>query len=176
MMLHKYLFRSAAVLALTGSALFAAPVAAQEAFATRVGFVNTDRLFSEADAAKAAQNKLKQEFSGREQQLNVQGNALKKNIEQFEKDAPKLDEAQRVARERQLMAQDADFQKKRREFQEDLENRKNEEMQRFVQKANRVVERIAQQEKYDVILQEAAYINSRIDITEKVLRALNAEK
>ena len=74
------------------------------------------------------------------------------------------------------MAQDADFQRKRQEFQEDLNNRKNDELQRFIQKANRVIEQTAKQEKYDVIIQEAAYINNRIDITDKVLRTLNAEK
>ena len=87
-----------------------------------------------------------------------------------------MPEDQRNAKQQQLMAQDADFQRKRQEFQEDLNNRKNDELQRFIQKANRMIEQIAKQEKYDVIIQEAAYINNRIDITDKVLRTLNAEK
>lgn len=85
-----------------------------------------------------------------------------------------MSEEQRAAKQQQLMTQDADFQRKRQEFQEDLNNRRNDELQRFIQKANLAIEQTARQEKYDVIIQEAAYINSRIDITDKVLRVLNA--
>lgn len=165
-------------LALAVCAFLSMPLAVhgQDAAPTRIGFVNAERLFSEAEASKAAQNKLKQEFSGRERQLLTQANTLKKAIDQFEQDAPKMPENQRAAKQQQLMTQDADFQRKRQEFQEDLNNRKNDELQRFIQKANRMIEQIAKQEKYDVIIQEAAYINNRIDITDKVLRTLNAEK
>ena len=74
------------------------------------------------------------------------------------------------------MTQDADFQRKRQEFQEDLNNRRNDELQRFIQKANLAIDQTAREEKYDVIIQEAAYINPRIDITDRVLRVLNAGK
>ena len=169
--------RHSARLILATSCLLAAHAAqAQEVFPTRIGFVNAERLFSEAEASKAAQNKLRQEFSGRERQLVTQANALQKAIEQFERDAAKMSEEQRTAKQQQLMTQDADFQRKRQEFQEDLNNRRNDELQRFIQKANRVIEQTARQEQYDVIIQEAVYINSRIDITDKVLRALNATK
>ena len=169
--------RTSIRLILAASCLLAAHAAqAQEAFPTRIGFVNAERLFSEAEASKTAQNKLKNEFSGRERQLATQANALQKAIEQFEREAPKMTEAQREAKQQQLMAQDDEFQRKRQEFQEDLNNRRNDELQRFIQKANKAIEQTARQEQYDVIIQEAAYINSRIDITDKVLRALNAAK
>lgn len=150
--------------------------AQETAFTTRVGFVNSERLFGEAKASLAAQNKLKQEFSARERQLVTQADNLKKAIDRFQQEAPKMAESKRGERQQQLMAQDADFQRKRQEFQEDLNNRKNEELMRFVDKANKAIERVATREKYDVIVQEAAYINDRIDITDKVLRELNAEK
>ncbi len=169
--------RTSIRLILAASCLLAAHAAqAQEAFPTRIGFVNAERLFSEAEASKTAQNKLKNEFSGRERQLAAQANTLQKAIEQFEREAPKMTEAQREAKQQQLMAQDDEFQRKRQEFQEDLNNRRNDELQRFIQKANKAIEQTARQEQYDVIIQEAAYINSRIDITDKVLRALNAAK
>lgn len=157
------------------SLLGAAAVQAQEA-GTRVGFVNIERIFSEATASKAAQVKLKQEFSSREQLLSQQGNALKKAIDQFNQQAPKMTEADRVAKEKQLMVQDAEFQKKRREFQEDLSNRKSEEMQRFVQKANLAVEQVAKREKFQKIDQDAVWIDPQIDITDKVLQVLNSGK
>jgi outer membrane protein len=142
----------------------------------RVGFVNTDRIFREANTAKAAQAKLEQEFSKREKELNDLGNSLKGLSDKFEREAPTLSETQRAQRQKQLLDQDRDFQRKRREFQEDLNARKNEELQQVLERANRVVKQVAEAEKYDLILQEAVYINPKHDITEKVIRALNAAR
>lgn len=140
----------------------------------RVGFVNTDRIFREANSAKQAQAKLEQEFSRREKELNDLGTALKTASDKYEREAPTLNETQRSQRQRQLIEQDREFQRKRREFQEDLNARKNEELQQVLDRANRVVRQVAEQEKYDLILQEAVYINPKHDITDKVIKALNA--
>jgi outer membrane protein len=156
---------------LLGTMAVAAPAYAQE---FRAGFVNTDRIFREASTAKAAQAKLEQEFSRREKELLDQGNALKTASEKFEREAPTMAESQRTTRQRQLVDQDRDFQRKRREFQEDLSARKNEELSQVLERANRVVKQVAEAEKYDVILQEAVYINPKHDITDKVIKALNA--
>jgi outer membrane protein len=142
----------------------------------RVGFVNTDRIFREANTAKAAQAKLEQEFSRREKELNALGDTLKSASDKFEREAPTLSESQRAQRQKQLLDQDRDFQRKRREFQEDLNARKNEELQQVLERANRVVKQLAEAEKYDVILQEAVYVNPKHDITDKVIRALNSAK
>ncbi|MFC5497527.1 OmpH family outer membrane protein [Caenimonas terrae] len=142
----------------------------------RVGFVNTDRIFREANTAKAAQAKLEQEFSRREKELNDIGNNLKSLSDKFEREAPTLSEAQRAQRQKQLVDQDREFQRKRREFQEDLNARKNEELQQVLERANKVVKQVAEAEKYDVVLQEAVYINPKHDITDKVIKALNASK
>ncbi|MGY8903407.1 MAG: OmpH family outer membrane protein [Burkholderiales bacterium] len=139
----------------------------------RIGFVNTDRIFREANTAKAAQVKLEQEFSKREKDLVEQGAAIKSISEKFEREAPTLSESQRVARQKQLVDQDRDFQRKRREFQEDLNARKNEELQQVLERANRVVKQVAEAEKYDVILQEAVYVSPKHDITDKVLKVMN---
>ena len=142
----------------------------------KMGFVNTERIFREAATAKQAQAKLEQEFAKREKDLVDAGNALKAASEKFEREAPTLSESQRTTRQRQLVEQDRDFQRKRREFQEDLNARKNEEQQVVVERANRAVKQVAESEKYDVILQEAVYVNPKLDITEKVIKALNAAK
>ena len=139
----------------------------------RVGFINTDRIFREANTAKVAQTKLEQEFSKREKELVDLGNSLKTNSEKLERDLPTLSETQRTTKQRQLADQDREFQRKRREFQEDLNARKNEELQQVLEKANKVVKQIAEAEKYDLVLQEAVYVGPRIDMTEKVLKALN---
>ena len=142
----------------------------------KAGFVNTERIFREAPTAKAAQAKLEQEFAKREKELSDMGNSLKTAAEKFEREAPTLAESQRVARQRQLQEQDREFQRKRREFQEDLNSRKSEEFTQVLERANKVVKTIAETEKYDVILQEAVYINPKHDITDKVIKALNAAK
>jgi outer membrane protein len=149
----------------------AAPAFAED---FRVGFVNTDRIFREANSAKSAQAKLEQEFAKREKDLNDLGAQLKNLSDRFEREAPTLSESQRQQRQKQLVDQDREFQRKRREFQEDLNARKNEELQQVLERANRVVRQVAEQEKYDLILQEAVYINPKHDITDKVIRALNA--
>ena len=139
----------------------------------RIGFVNTDRIFREANTAKQAQAKLEQEFARREKELVDMGSTLKTASEKLERDAPTLSEAQRNQRQKQLVDQDRDFQRKRREFQEDLNTRKNEEFQQVLERANRVVRQVAESEKYDLVLQEAVYINPKHDITEKVIKAIN---
>jgi outer membrane protein len=156
--------------------LFGVLAFAAQAQDFRVGFVNTDRIFREANTAKAAQAKLEQEFSKREKELNDLGNSLKSASDKFEREAPTLSEAQRAQRQKGLIDQDREFQRKRREFQEDLNARKNEELQQVLDRANRVVRQVAEAEKYDLILQEAVYINPKHDITDKVIRALNSAR
>jgi outer membrane protein len=151
-------------------------VVASHAQEFRVGFVNTDRIFREANTAKQAQTKLEQEFARREKELVDLGNTLKAASDKLERDAPTLSEAQRNQRQRVLVDQDRDFQRKRREFQEDLNARKNEELQQVLERANKVVRQVAESEKYDLILQEAVYINPKHDITDKVIRAINSSK
>lgn len=142
----------------------------------KIGFINTDRIFRDANSAKTAQAKLEQEFMRREKELNDLGNQLKVIADKLEKDAPTLPEAQRSTRQKQLGDQDRDFQRKRREFQEDLNVRKNEELQLVLERANKVVKQVAEAEKYDVVVQEVVYINPKHDITDKVLKVLNATK
>jgi outer membrane protein len=142
----------------------------------RIGFVNTDRIFREANQAKAAQTKLEQEFSRREKDVQTLATQLKTASEKFEREAPTLPESQRVSRQRQLVELDREFQRKQREFQEDLNLRKNEELQLVLERANRVIKQVAESEKYDLVIQEAVYINPKHDITDKVLSGLNSAK
>ena len=142
----------------------------------KVGVVNLDRIFREANTAKAAQTKLEQEFSKREKELTDLAAQLKTQSDKFEREAPTLPESQRTTRQRQLVDQDRTFQTKRREFQEDLSARKNEELQLVIERANKVVKSLAETEKYDLILQESVYVNPKHDITDKVIKALNASK
>ena len=157
----------------TGLLLGAVSMASQ-AQEFRIGFVNTDRIFKEANTAKAAQAKLEQEFAKRDKDLQELGVSLKASADKLEREAPTLSESARSTRQKQLVELDRDFQRKRREFQEDLNARKNEELQQVLERANKVVKSVAEAEKYDFVLQEAVYVNPKHDITEKVIKALNA--
>ena len=147
------------------------PLHAQEVL--KIGYVNSERLLREAAPAKAAQARLEGEFGKREKDLADQGARLKAAAEKLDKEAPTLSESERGRRQRELVEQDRDLQRKRREFQEDLTVRKNEELSGVIERANRVIRQIAEQEKFDLILQEAIFAGPRVDITEKVIKVLN---
>ncbi|MBX3591536.1 MAG: OmpH family outer membrane protein [Burkholderiaceae bacterium] len=151
-----------------------AMASAQEA--PKIGFVNTERILRDAAPAKAAQQKLEQEFSRRDKELQDMAARLKSLGERLDRDAAVTSESERQRRQREFAESEKDYQRKQREFREDLNQRRNEELSQVIDKANRVIKQIAEQEKYDVILQEAVFASPRIDITDKVLRALGNGK
>ena len=161
---------------LGAAALIACSTAGAQAQELKIGYVNSERVLREATPAKAAQAKLEAEFGKREKDLAEQANRLKATADKLEKDAPTLSEAERTRRQRDLVEQDREFQRKRREFQEDLNQRKNEELAVVVERANKVIKQIFDQEKYDLIVQDAVHWSPRVDITKKVIDALNAGK
>jgi len=157
------------------AAVLAVATAAAAAQELKIGYVNSDRVLRDAVPAKAAQAKLEAEFSKRDKELNDLALRLKSAADKLEKDAPTLAESERNRRQRELVDQDREIQRKRREFQEDLNQRKNEELATVVERANKVIKQIFESEKYDLILQEAVFAGPRADITEKVIKALNAQ-
>lgn len=140
----------------------------------KVGFVNTDRVLRESNHAARAQAKLEQEFSSREKSLAAMGQDLLAQSKAFDRDAPTLAESDRVKRQRDLVQLDQDFQRKRREFQEDLAARKNEELQKVLARANAVIKELAKKGNYDVIFQDVVYINPKHDMTPAVIAGLDA--
>ena len=158
---------SAAVL--LAALAWAFPVSAVE---MKIGFVNTERVFREAAPAKRAQQKLEREFSARNAELGKiekQGRDLQTELE---RDNVTMPEAARREKERQLADISRTFQRIQREIREDLNLRRNEELAGVQERATRVISQIAEQEKFDLVIQEAVFASSRIDITEKVIRAL----
>ncbi len=170
----KSLLKTVAVCASLSLAALSAPLLAQ-AQELKIGYVNSDRVLRDALPAKAAQTKLEAEFSKRDKDLNDLASKLKTAADKLEKDAPTLAETERSRRQRELVEQDREIQRKRREFQEDLNQRKNEELSGVVERANKVIKQIFETEKYDLILQEAVFAGPKVDITEKVIKALNAQ-
>ena len=158
------------VVPLLAALFLAAPSFSQE---MKIGYVNSERILRESAPARAAQTKLEAEFSRRERELNDLRNRVKAAADRLEKDALTLSESERARRQKEVVDQDRDLQRKQREFQEDLNQRKNEELSAVVDRANRVIRNIFETEKYDLIVQDAVHWSPRIDITDKVIRALN---
>ena len=153
------------------------PVAhAQGQEPVRIGYVNTERILRDAAPAKAAQQKLEAEFSKRDKELQEMAGRLKGLGERLERDGAVMNDSERSRRQREFSDLEKDFQRKQREFREDLNQRRNEELAQVVDRANRVIKQIAEQEKYDFILQEAVFASPRVDITDKVLRSLSTPK
>jgi outer membrane protein len=152
---------------------FLLPLAPAQAQESRIGFVSTERIFREAAPAKAAQAKIEQEFSRRDKDLQDMAARMKSMSDKLDKDTAILTESDRIKRQRELSDLDKDFQRKQREFREDLNQRRNEELATVLERTNKVIKQIAEAEKYDIIFQDAVYASPRIDITEKVLKALN---
>lgn len=142
----------------------------------KVGYVNTQRLFREAPVAIKAQKKLDAEFSRRDQDLQKLAKQLKETQENLEKNGVTMSETDRRTKERELNELNRDLQRKQREFREDLNLRQNEEMAAVLEKGNKAIKQIAEAEKFDLILQDAVFVSPRLDITEKVIKALSEGK
>lgn len=138
----------------------------------KIGFVNTERILRDAAPAQRAQKKIESEFQKRDQELGRMAEQLKRMQDEMERSAVTMSDSQRRTKEREFGETSREFQRKQREFREDLNQRRNQELARVVEQANRVIRQIAAQEDYDVVLQDAVFANPRIDITEKVIKAL----
>ena len=145
---------------------------AVEAAELKVGFVNQERILRESVPAKRSQAKLEKEFATRKAELDKMEKQGRDNEVTLQKEAVTLPEAERAAKERQLSQLTRDFQRMRREYREDLTLRQNEELASLQERANKVIAEMAEKEKFDLILQEAVFASVKIDITDKVIKAL----
>ncbi len=160
----KALYAIFAALTLWGAAASAAEL--------RIGFIDAERINRESAPAERASKQLEKEFAPRAQELQRRETQIKSLQSQLEKEAMTMGEGDRRNKEQELARLSLDFQRMQREYREDLNLRRNQELSALFERANRVIKQIAESEKYDLILQEAVYRNPRIDITDKVLKAL----
>ena len=139
----------------------------------KIGFVNTERLFREATPAKRAQQKLEKEFAGRDGDIQKLAKQVRDLQALMEKDGVTMAETDRRNKERDLANMSRDLQRLQREFREDVNLRRNEELSAVQERANKVIQQIAEAEKFDLILQDpVVFASQRIDITDKVIRQL----
>jgi outer membrane protein len=144
--------------------------------ATKIGYVNTERILRDAAPAKVALQKIEGEFGKRDKELQDMAARLKGLGEKLERDAAVLQDSDRIRRQREVADLEKDFQRKQREFREDLNQRRNEELAQVVEKAQKVIKQVAEQEKFDIVIGDAVFVSTRIDITDKVIKALSTTK
>jgi outer membrane protein len=142
----------------------------------KIGFIDAERINRESAPAELASKRLEKEFAPRAQDLQRRESQIKNLQGQLEKESMTMSESDRRAKEQELARLSLDFQRLQREYREDLNLRRNQELQSLFERANRVIKQIAESEKYDLILQEAVYRSPRLDITERVLKALATER
>lgn len=159
--------------------LLAVAVATPQAFAqdVKIGFVNTERILRESGPAQRAGKKLEGEFAKKQQELQRLADQLKRLQDDLEKNGMTMAEAQRRNKEREFNDLNRDLQRRDRDFRDEVNQRRNEETAQLVDQANRIIKQIAEQEKYDVILQatDALILNTRVDITDRVMKALEGK-
>jgi outer membrane protein len=139
---------------------------------TKIGYVNGARIEKESALMQQASEEIKKEMAPREQQLQAlqkQGVDLQN---QLDKDGEKMAPAERQAKEKTLAAVAQQFDQQRRSFAEELEALRREKYARALEQINLVIHSVAEAGKYDLIVQEAIYNNSQIDITDQVLKEI----
>jgi len=142
----------------------------------KIGYVNIQRIFRDAPAAVKAAKKIEAEFSKRDQDLQQMAKQVQALQETLEKNAVTMSESDRKTKEKDLNEQSREFQRKQREFREDLNLRQNEENAAIIEKANKAIMQLAESEKYDLILQDAVYHSPKLDVTDKIVKALSEGK
>ncbi len=165
-------FKQLAVSLILATACAAAPALAAD---TKIGFVNTERLLREAPLSISAQKKLEREFAVRDQELQKLAKQARDLQAQLDKDGVTMSESDRKAKERDLGNLNRDLQRQGREFREDLNLRRNEELGQIQERARKAIREIARAEKFDLIVEQAVYFDPKIDITERVMKSLSAK-
>lgn len=143
----------------------------------KIGVVNTEKILRESSLAVQAQKKIEQEFSSRDddiKKITAQAKALQ---DRLEKDGNNMEETERRSLERNLANLSREFQRAQKQSREDLSARQNEEYGVILDRINRAISKIAEREKYDLILQlqDSVYRSQRIDITDQVIKVLENE-
>jgi outer membrane protein len=164
-------FKQLVVSLILASAFAAVPALAD----TKIGFVNTEKLLREAPLSVAAQKKLEREFAARDQELQKLAKQARDLQLQLDKDGVTMSDSERKAKERDLGNLNRELQRQGREFREDLNLRRNEELGQIQERARKAIQEIARAEKFDLVVEQAVYVDPKNDITDRVMKALGGK-
>ena len=152
------------------------PATQASAAELKVGYVNTQRIFRDAPTAVKAQKRIEAEFSKRDQDVQRMAKQLQGLQETLEKNSVTMSESERRGKEKELNDLSREFQRRQREFREDLNLRQNEENAAIIEKANKAIKQLAESEKFDLIVQDVVWVSPRLDVTDKIIKALSDGK
>ena len=146
------------------------------AAAVSIVYVNTQRTLEQAPQAKAAGERLQQEFAPREASIASAQKNLKGLQQRLERDGAVMSEADRGKLEREIAIQQRDLKRSQAEYNEDLNLRRNEEFSKFQREATEAIRSIARENDYDLVLEAGViYASDEVDITDKVLARLREQ-
>ena len=160
-----------------GVALAAVMVAAPAANADlKIGYVDAAKVLDQAPQAEQVTNKLKQEFSGRDKQLQGSRQQLKDLEDKMSRDGAIMSEEERDKLEREILVRKRDLQNAADAFRDDLNLRRNDEMNKLLAVVQQAIVGIGKEQHYDLIMYEGvAYASDAVDITDEVLKKLTAQ-
>jgi outer membrane protein len=148
------------------------PLMAQAKF----GYMDLEHVLRESKIGREAQKRIEAEFSKRDQELAQLAEKVNKAQADLERNYVTMATLERQQRERALNNSNAELQRRRREFADDLNQRRNEELAEVAARVNVVVKQIVETEGYDIVFREAVWISPAINITDKVMKALDQEQ
>jgi len=164
----KHLFRSIVfTTCLLGSTL---AIAAD----TSIGVLDWQQLLTKAPQAEEAGKRLEKEFQGPKDKLVDKQKEFQTKRDKLSRDKDVMSVAERGKKEKDLAKMEQDLRRMDEELRSDYTNRHREEMDDFIKIVRDVVDKLAQEEKYDLVIPQEAtlYVAERIDITDKVLSRL----
>lgn len=153
--------------ALCAGLSLAVPVSAAD---FKLGYINIERVYREAKPAVDIQKRLEKEFAGRRTELKALQDKGKKLEAQLVRND--LSDAARKSEQRELDALIRDYNAKSAALSEDFNQRRNEEFAGLTERAGQLVKRLAADGQYDLILQDAVYVNAKHDLTDALLKEL----
>jgi outer membrane protein len=156
-------------------AVLAPGIAAAQAKDLKIGFVNVTRLLAESPQANAANRALENEFAPRQRDLVARQNAFKTRAEKFNKDAAVMGAEERRNAENDLRKDERELARLADELREDLNNRKNEALNKLRVDLLTEVERFARQGGYDLIVSDALFVSPNMDVTAQILQGLQSK-
>jgi len=140
----------------------------------RIGIIHVERILRQSKPARAAEARIEQEFKSRDTDLRKREQDVQAAGAQLAKDRPSLSPEQLAARERDLDVRTHDVQRQRQQFAEDLRARQFEELDKLKTRLDQVLTKYAKDRNYDLILQDAIWVGRSVDITDDLIKSLDA--
>ena len=142
----------------------------------KFGFVEVARLLNQAPQIAEIRDKLKKEFSRRDQELLAQAKQIKSLTEQFKRDGAVMSDSESARLEKDIISRKRKLKNAQSAFQEDLSLRQNEELQKVRKQISEVIQSIAKENKFDLVLESGVvYASERANITDKILEKMKQE-